>query len=196
MIDHGMRLFLGIDLPEPVARAAAAIAERLKNEIARAAPRAALRWVPAENLHITVWFLGEVQEPRADALAAALRPGLDVPPFSLRIAAAGAFPGAGAPRVLWLGLPEGRAGLLAVHDRLRPRLGSLGFEPEKRPYDPHLTIARVKDVPRPEIAAVRAILADTRSAAGEFRVEAVTLFKSRTSPHGAQYERLFRVPLE
>ena len=96
------------------------------------------------------------------------------------------FPRSGAPRVAWLGLPEGRPELIAVYQRLRPRLVSLGFEPEKRPYDPHLTIARVKDVPRQEVAAVRGILAETTADAGDCRVDAVTLFRSRLSPRGAQ----------
>lgn len=191
-----MRLFLGIDLPESVARASAAIADDLRRRIAAAAPRASLRWVPVENLHVTVWFLGEVTELRAASLADALRPGLGLEPFMLRIAGAGFFPGSGAPRVLWLSFAAGRPGLIAAYDRLRPRLAAQDFPPEKRPYDPHLTIARVKDVPRQEIAAVRGVLAGTRAEAGECRVTAVTLFRSRTSPHGAQYERLLRVPLE
>jgi 2'-5' RNA ligase len=191
-----MRLFLGIDLSDSVASAAAAIADDLRRRIANATPRASLRWVPVDNLHVTVWFLGEVPEPQTDALVDALRPALRLEPFTLRVAGAGLFPRGGAPRVVWLGLPEGRRELIAVHDRLRPRLVSLGFEPEKRPYDPHLTIARVKDVARQDVPAVRGIVAETGADAGRCRVDAVALFRSRTSPHGAQYERLLRVPLE
>jgi 2'-5' RNA ligase len=191
-----MRLFLGIDLPDSVASATAAIADDLRSRFAKAAPRTSLRWVPVENLHVTVWFLGEVREPDADSLVEALRPALGLAPFTLRVAGAGVFPRSGAPRVAWLGLPEGRPELTAVFDRLRPRLVSRGFEPETRPYDPHLTIARVKDVPRQEIAAVRGILEETNADAGGCRIDAVTLFRSQTSPRGSQYERLLRVPLE
>jgi len=191
-----MRLFLGIDLPDSVARAAAAIADDLRSRIAKAAPRTVLRWVPVENLHVTVWFLGEVRDAEAAALVEALRPALGLATFPLRVAGAGLFPRSGAPRVVWLSLADGRRELIAVYDRLRPRLGARGFVPEKRPYDPHLTIARVKDVPRQESAAVRGILEETRADAGQCRVDSVTLFRSRTSPHGAQYERLWRVPLE
>jgi 2'-5' RNA ligase len=191
-----MRLFIGIDLPDAVAHAAAAITDRLRARVEREAREARLRWVPADNLHITVWFLGEVREPVVDPLIAALKPGLAVPSFDLRVAGCGAFPPSAAPRVLWLGLQSGREGLIAIHDRLRPVLAPLGFTPEERSYNPHLTIARVKDISRPDAAIVRRILAETTADAGGCRVDAVTLFQSRTSPHGAQYERLLRVPLK
>ena len=191
-----MRLFLGIDLPDAVTHAAAAITDRLRARVEREAPQARLRWVPADNLHVTVWFLGEVREPAADQLIAALKPGLAAQSFDLRVAGTGAFPPSAAPRVLWLGLLSGREGLIAIHDRLRPVLAPLGFTPDERTYNPHLTIARVKDISRPDAVVVRRILAETTADAGGCRVAAVTLFRSRTSPHGAQYERLFRVPLE
>jgi RNA 2',3'-cyclic 3'-phosphodiesterase len=191
-----MRLFLGVELSEAVTAATAAIADDLRGRFATAAPGASLRWVPVDNLHVTVWFLGDVLEPRAAELVDVLRPALGMAPFTLRVAGGGLFPQSGAPRVVWLALAEGRRELIEVYDRLRPRLVSQGFAPEKRPYDPHLTIARVKEVPRQEVAAVKRILAETGANAGECRVDAVTLFKSRTLPDGARYERLLRVPLE
>jgi len=190
-----MRLFLAIELSRDVLTAASAATDRLGKEVARAAPRATLRWIPAENLHITLWFLGEIRDPILDALQAAIT-GINVPPFELRIAGAGAFPPSGDPRVLWFGVPAGRDQLVAIYEHLRSRLAPLGFEPERRAYSPHLTVARVKDVPRTEARAVRSILADSHVDAGSCRVDAVTLFRSRTSPQGAQYERLMRVPLE
>ena len=189
-----MRLFLGAELSPAVTTAAGVAADRLQRDIARAAPRANLRWIPVENLHITLWFFGEVTEPQLDSLRRELD-GVDVAAFDLQVAGAGTFPSSGLPRVIWFGLPDGRDGLLAVYDRLRDRLTPLGFAPEKRPYSPHLTVARVKDVGRQESTIIRSILAGSRVAAGSCRVDAVTLFRSRTSPHGAQYERLLRVPL-
>jgi 2'-5' RNA ligase len=191
-----MRLFLGVELSDQVSRAAAAITAELRARVEREAPRARLRWIRAENLHVTVWFFGEVRDAAAESLLAALRHPLEVPAFTLGVSGTGMFPAAGPARVVWLGLAAGREGLNGIYDRLLPRLSRLGFEAEKRPYNPHLTIARVKDIPRAEVAAVRRILEETVADAGECRVEAVTLFKSRTSPHGAEYEHLFRVPLE
>ena len=189
-----MRLFLGAELSTAVATAAGAAAENLQREIGKAAPRAMLRWIPVENLHITLWFFGEVTESQSESLRRVLD-GIDVPAFDLGIAGAGAFPMSGSPRVIWFGLPEGRNGLVSVYDRLRVRLTPLGFQSERRPYSPHLTVARVKDVRRQDVAIIRSILTASHVSAGSCRVETITLFRSRTSPHGAQYERLLRVPL-
>jgi 2'-5' RNA ligase len=152
--------------------------------------------VPADNLHVTIWFLGEVEEAKAERVVHALRQPLGVPPITLRIEGAGAFPASGEPRALWLGLTSGREGLLAVHGRLTPRLRKLGFEPERRQFSAHLTIGRVKEARRSEVTAIRRVLHETDRLVGECEVTHATLFRSRTSPAGAQYETLLRIPLE
>jgi 2'-5' RNA ligase len=190
-----MRLFIGIELPDDVRLAAASAAERLRDSMRRAAPRSVMRWVPAENLHITVWFLGEVRDPGVETLVAALKDGLDVRPFTLKIAGAGVFPSAGPPRAMWLGLAAGREGLVSVHDRLQPRLEPLGFEREKRPYAPHLTIARAKDVRRADVRTIHRLVREATVDAGDCQIAHATLFSSRTLPGGSQYEALLRVPL-
>lgn len=190
-----MRLFIGIELPESVKTAAARVGERLRIRIARDAPGAALRWTPPANLHITIWFLGEVPEPRVEALAASLKEPLEARPFTLRVAGAGAFPQSGPPRAIWLGLVAGAEELIAVHDELRPRLMPLGFEPEKRPFSPHLTIARVKEVRSPGAAAVRRVLREATGDVGTCEVRSATLFASRATQTGSQYEALLQLPL-
>jgi RNA 2',3'-cyclic 3'-phosphodiesterase len=191
-----MRLFIGIELSDDVKAAAAVAAGRLRDRLAREAPSALLRWVGPENLHITLWFLGEVRDPDAEALVTAMERPFEARPFPLRLAGAGAFPESGAPRAVWLGLAAGREGLLAIHDRLTRILRPLGHEPEKRPYSPHLTVARVKDVRRSDVPALRRVLREGNAQVGECDVRHVTLFRSRLSPKGSQYERVLRVPLE
>jgi 2'-5' RNA ligase len=85
--------------------------------------------------------------------------------------------------------------LFAVHDALRDRLAPLGFHPEGRAYSPHLTIARVKDVGKEDGAALRRMLRDVSDDAGACEVRYATLFRSRTSASGSEYEVLKRVPL-
>ena len=189
-----MRLFIGIELPDVLRNNVAAVASRVREDIARAAPDAQVRWVPPANLHITVWFLGEVREPRVEPLVAALTPPLDARSFTLRIGGGGAFPPTGAPRAIWLGLASGREGLIAVHEQLRVRLVPLGFAPEARPYSPHLTIARVKDVRPRDARAMRAPL-DEAADVGQCEVQCATLFVSRPTRTGAAYEPLCRVQL-
>ena len=149
-----------------------------------------MRWVTPANLHITIWFLGEVREPRVEALTASLKEPLDARPFTLRVGGAGAFPSSGAPRAIWLGLVAGREGLLAVHEALGPRLMPLGFEPESRQFSPHLTIARVKDVRPPDAAAMRRALREATDEVGECEVLSATLFTSRPASTGSQYNAL------
>ena len=155
-----------------------------------------LRWVPAENLHLTVWFLGEVSDARASAVIESFMPRMKAPAFDLHLAGFGAFPPAGPPRVLWIGVTEGLPQLAQAHDEVGERLAPWGFAPEGRAYSAHLTVARVKDPPRGAARrAMREAVVAEACDAGRFRVEALTVFRSRTSPHGAAYEPLLRVPL-
>ena len=190
-----MRLFIGIELPDDLKSSAAAAATRVRERIAHAAPGAQVRWVTPANLHITIWFLGEVREPRVEALTASLKEPLDARPFTLRVGGAGAFPSSGAPRAIWLGLVAGREGLLAVHEALGPRLMPLGFEPESRQFSPHLTIARVKDVRPPDAAAMRRALREATDEVGECEVLSATLFTSRPASTGSQYDALLPIPI-
>jgi 2'-5' RNA ligase len=191
-----MRLFLGIELPDRVKRAVVSVADDLRARISSAAPRAVLRWVDANNLHITIWFLGEVKDDRADPLAAALREPLRTSSFHLNVGSAEAFPPSGMPRAIWLGLMKGTEPLQAIHRELGERLVPVGFEAERRAYSPHLTVARVKVLRPQEGRAVRAILASAPSEIAKTSVSAVTLFRSRLSSKGSQYESMLRVPLE
>jgi len=190
-----MRLFVGVDLDVRMKAAAGDVAGRLRQRLLRAAPGLVARWVPVDNLHITLWFIGEVPDERAAAIADVLQAPFDTPAFDLRAAGCGAFPPSGPPRVFWIGIAAGQASMQALYREVGARLAPLGFEPERRAYTAHLTIARVKDPGRGTTKAIRESLAALPADCGECRVEAVTLFRSRLSPRGAAYEPLLRVPL-
>jgi RNA 2',3'-cyclic 3'-phosphodiesterase len=180
-----MRLFVGVDLPGDVKNALSALMERLRAE----APDA--KWVPRDNLHLTMSFLGEVDEARApeivDALteAAAGEPG----PIDTALEGAGAFPSPRRARVLWVGLrdPDGR--LAALARTVAAGLEPLGFPTEKRPWTSHLTIARFRTP------------TDATSMGGAhvepmaFTVPAITLFRSRLARPAPTYEPLAARPL-
>lgn len=189
-----MRLFVAVELEEHVRRAAAAASAQVR----KAAADLDARWIAEENLHITLVFLGEVGDDRVAAVRAALDVPFRTPPFSIDVGGAGAFPPSGPPRVLWLGVREGRSALAALHGEVSSRLAPLGFEPEHRKYSAHLTIARVRDVRRGGAAprSLREALAACPADAGRSRVTAVTLYQSRLSPKGATYSPILRVPLD
>jgi 2'-5' RNA ligase len=190
-----VRLFVGIELDDAVTAAAADAALELKSRLRALSPGFSARWIDRANLHITLWFIGEVVDERAAAMTGALRSPFDVAPFRLELGGCGAFPPAGAPRILWIGTTGGADPMRELHGRIESRLVPLGFEAERRLYTPHLTIARVKDPGRATGRAVREAIATVPGVCGESAVTAVTLFRSRLSPRGAVYEPLLRVPL-
>jgi 2'-5' RNA ligase len=150
--------------------------------------------VEPANLHITLWFIGDLADARLAQFRAAASEPFRTRAFELQFGLPGLFPPAGAPRVLWIGIDSGVEHLRSLHDELQPRMVALGFEPEHRAYAPHLTIARIKDIRRSDAALLRNAL-DLPVERFAADVGAVTLFRSHTSPTGAQYEPLLRVPL-
>src|SRR5215207_7826426 len=106
-----VRLFVGLELDEPVRLTAAAVADRLRGHASAIAPDFKARWIPPANLHITIWFFGEVSDDAATVLIEQLRTPLPRSAFELSARGCGAFPRSGAPRVLWIGTGEGTAAM-------------------------------------------------------------------------------------
>jgi len=188
-----MRLFVASELAPGVVASALDLIDRLRAKAARLAPQARMTWVTADRLHVTVRFIGHVDEHKADAIRDALGSALTVEPFDLTLAGTGAFPPKGPPRVVWAGLTAGRDRLLAVERTVSERLALAGVAPENRPYNPHLTLARVR-----EAAGLRAAsLLDGvhEMVLGVTPVDAITLFESRLSPKGPTYVALRRTKL-
>jgi 2'-5' RNA ligase len=186
---------MGVELDDAVTAAAADAALVLKSRLGSVAPGFTARWIDRANLHITLWFVGEVVDDRRAAITEAIRSPFDVAPFRLDLRGAGGFPPSGAPRVLWIGTTTGTEPMRELYRRIEKRLVPLGFAAERRPYTPHLTIARVNDPGRASGRDIRQAMAAVPAVCGETAVRAVTLFRSRLSPRGATYEPLLRVPL-
>ena len=188
-----MRLFVGIPLDPALAMAAATLTAELQRRTRALAPAARVTWVAGDRLHVTLRFIGNVDDRRAETIAAALAAPVTMPPFSLTFRGVGAFPPTGSPRVLWAGIAAGADGLQAVEREVTLRLGRVGIPAEERAFRPHLTIARVR-----EPAGLRAPqLFDGVGdpALGTMVVEAITLFESRLSPKGSAYVALQRTGL-
>lgn len=190
-----MRIFVGVELEEAQRRACAAAISDLQSQL-HGVRHLTVRWVPEENLHITLWFLGEIKEDAAARLMDALRTPWTIERFNLTVGDAGAFPPSGPPRILWFGVREGADSLEATYRDLAARFAVLRYEAERRPYHPHVTIGRIKDVDRLGSRELRDALRDHVFTAASQRVTTITLFQSRLSPHGARYEPLLRVPLK
>jgi RNA 2',3'-cyclic 3'-phosphodiesterase len=178
-----IRAFIAIDLPDDVRAAIAKAQADLRQTVG-----VKISWAKVGNLHLTLQFLGDVEESAVEAIRAALA-GIagDHAPFELRVAGAGAFPDERRPRVLWVGCEDGKLTALAksVHAAMRP----LGFEPEQREFTAHLTLGRVKS-PRPDVALTRALDSIKNAAFGAMRVEAIHLMRSELHPDGSIYSKL------
>jgi 2'-5' RNA ligase len=185
-----MRLFVAVEVAPAVAVAAAELIDSLRERARRLAPWSRITWVTADRLHITVRFIGHVDADRAGVIRQALAPPLERDPFELTVAGVGTSPPKGPPRILWVGVTQGRQPLTAIEEYVGQRLSAVGIAPEERPYSPHLTLARVREAGGLCSAALLEVVKDTML--GATTVEAITLFESRLSPKGPTYVALQR----
>jgi 2'-5' RNA ligase len=154
---------------------------------------AGIAWVAPENLHITLKFLGGVEEPRLAEVAAAVEQTATVNAFEVAVRGLGAFPTPTRPRVIWAGTAPAPA-FVALGQAVDRAVAALGFPPETRPFAPHVTLGRVRE-PRRDPALAAALEAAGAQALGTLTVGRVSLMRSDLSPRGARYTELRGWPL-
>jgi 2'-5' RNA ligase len=188
-----IRAFIAIELSPEIIRRLDQISQELKGRLINVP----IRWVPAENIHLTLKFLGDVSISNLEMLTKIL---CDVVSthhsFEISAGGMGAFPKIHQPRVIWIGLevpPE----LLAIQHNLELETARLGYAREERPFSPHLTLGRVSRNATPaEIQKIAKVLETTKVGfLGATRVRTVYIFRSDLSPSGANYTRIFPAPL-
>jgi 2'-5' RNA ligase len=187
-----MRLFIAVDLDDK-ARASIASAQRRLAAGMRDAPSTSLKWIPADQLHLTLVFLGEVDEVGAPPLIDAMGADIAQPPFDLAYAGSGVFPARGAPKVLWAGVGAGAREIVDLQKTVAARVASAGQPIESRPFPPHLTLARWRESRGADRA--RALDAAFGGTLARVRVDHVTLYQSRISSAGPAYTPLARANL-
>ena len=167
------RLFVAIDLPAPQRQDLETISIGLPKDT---------RWTLPEQLHLTLRFIGEVDDRLFLLIRKALAD-ISFKPFILLINGLGCFPSRRQPKILWAGLEE-NPDLAQLQRRIEDRLVQLGLVPEERRFHPHLTLARLPPRFSPEI--LDAYLAEMRPAKfAPFRVDRYHLYSSALSSHGA-----------
>jgi RNA 2',3'-cyclic 3'-phosphodiesterase len=186
-----MRLFIAIDLDE-AARAAIAREQKRLAAVLRASSRSSLKWVQPDHMHLTLVFLGEVDEARAIPLIEDIRREIVQPPFDVVFGELGVFPPKGAPNVLWIGVTAGVEPAIALQRTVSERVWRQGFPPETRPFRPHLTLARWRDARSADRQHVTT--AEPHDVA-MLHVDHVTLYQSRLSSAGPSYTALTRANL-
>jgi len=185
----GLRLFLAFDLPEAHREELRSRSKRLARELPAA------RWVATENLHLTLVFLGDTAPSQVPGLVAALEPAFGAGrPLELSVGGGGTFPPGRAARVAWVGI-EGPPELLAVQRQVaRAATETLGLAPEKKPFHPHVTLARPRR-PWNRRSAERFAEAFDGSIGEPFVVESGVLYESELTSRGAVYSALERFRL-
>ena len=173
------RLFIALELPDVCLEEMAALDPHIKG----------LRWLPAAQMHLTMSFLGDVDETREERVRAELA-AVRVPPFILPIRGLGAFGGAW-PTVVWAGVGKGHPHLFALHHHLQDAVLRAGLEADLRPFHPHITLGRAKAVRRETLKPFL-----RRHAATEFdvwQVAGFVLCSSVLAPEGAVHSVEMRV---
>jgi 2'-5' RNA ligase len=184
-----LRLFVALLLPDEVVGALAALSERLRKGMQFAGCRA--RWVPAENMHLTLAFLGDQPADRVAALESIIDGLADrFAPLRLEAKDIGAFPHWQRPSVLWAGLRDRSGGDLdRLHAALHAALAPLGYRAQDKAFRPHVTLARLAS--QRSAPAMEKLAHDHAGfRAGSFAADRLALMLSRLGPGGARHEPL------
>jgi RNA 2',3'-cyclic 3'-phosphodiesterase len=152
-------------------------------------------WVAPENFHVTVKFLGRVEDTRVQSVIGALHTAVQGhAPFDLEVGGLGAFPSATRARVLWAGITGGIDPLAALAASVEDALAGLGFPREDRAFSPHITLARVREPGRAP-ALAEALRDRSGHRFGRVPVADTALMRSDLSPRGARYTPLASIAL-
>ncbi|SNZ17205.1 2'-5' RNA ligase [Natronoarchaeum philippinense] len=184
----GRRLFVSVDLPDEFADDIAAVQARFEDADG-------LSFTDPEQAHVTMKFLGDVDEDRVEAVGDAVAEAVaaaDVEPFRARYEGLGVFPSLEYISVLWLGVTAGNDELSRLHDAIEDRTTALGFDAEGHEFTPHVTLARMEHAGGKEL--VQRGVREWTPTVGEATVDAVCLTESELTSEGPVYSTVERFP--
>ena len=179
-----IRTFIAIEIPGTIISKIRELQDAIK------AYGFKIRWVQAENIHLTLKFLGDVEEIKTNEIAKAVSKTVEgYSPISLKAKGIGVFPGIKRPRVLWVGLAGQFEALVRLQQTLDENLIALGFSRQERPFKGHLTMGRIKD--KIDVKKLGDALMAFRSFESKtFTAGQIILYKSELKPSGAVYTEL------
>ncbi len=190
MSETKLRTFIAIVLSDEIRDKLRQVTESLKKTDAD------VKYVKPENAHLTLKFLGYVNESRLEDIKVALETTLDgITPFEVSFSEIGAFPNVNVPRVVWLGISRGGEELHRVRDRLEESLSKIGIEKESREYHSHLTVGRVKSSRRRN-KLVSWLKSNIELEIGSMKVSEIVLMESILKKEGPEYFPLKVVTLK
>lgn len=186
------RLFVACELPEDVRHTVGGLVDDLREQSA-----GAVRWVNPSSLHVTLKFLGEVPERQIPAVKVALQEAVvRHSAFFLELASIGTFGGREGLRVMWAAVAGDVLRLEALTRDVNRALSVVGFEPETRPFRPHLTLGRVRnEVGTRQRAELEVAVGKIEIPECEWRTTEISLVRSRLHPDGARHDTIATFPL-
>lgn len=183
-----MRIFIAVEIPGPVKEKISHIQQELKGEVEK------IKWVNPELLHFTLKFLGEISEEGLKKVKEiTLQIARESKSFTLNIKGMGVFPSYSSPRVIWIGVDEGKEAIGKLAKKLDEELSKEGFIKEKREWIPHLTIGRVKFL-REKEKLKELIHSREEIEIGEVKVENLSVIQSYLTPKCSIYKTLGEFP--
>jgi len=189
-----VRCFIAIGLTDEIKAGLSQLLAQLKT-----GSQPVVKWVDPYSIHLTLKFLGSVDVDKIDPITGAMEAASQgIFPFSLKVEGLGVFPNLGRVQVVWVGIGGEVEKLTHLYQRLESNLAGLGFEPKRRRFAPHLTLARLRDrASLEERQRFGQLIADTKfEPVYSFRVEAISLMKSQLTREGAVYSRISAVELK
>ena len=182
-MNEPFRSFIALEIPEKIRHNVMEFQNRLKSI------HDDIKWVRAENLHLTLKFLGNVEKNRINDLTALIHKALqEFEPFEVALGGSGVFPNRHRPNVLWIGFLRGKEHLRTMASVLNESLIKMGFEEERRKYHPHITLGRVRS--RQKIVKTIELMESLSFLEQSFLVQELVLMKSDLRPSGAEYTPL------
>lgn len=184
-----VRTFIAINLAGSLHKTLSEVIEKFS------ASKASVKWVEPENAHVTLKFLGNVDEERLpDIYNACELAAAGFKPVNLEVRAVGCFPNLSRPRIVWLGIQKGADEIKWLQKKIESELERIGFPKEDREFKTHLTIGRVKG--KQGISRLcRLIEQEENVFIGSMRAEKISVMKSHTLPKGPVYTELKAIPL-
>jgi 2'-5' RNA ligase len=184
-----IRCFIALNLSPELKGRLAELEARLKEA------GADVSWVKPENIHLTLKFLGEVEEERIPPIKQAIQAALqDEGPLFFSLAGLGTFPNPRSPRVVWVGIEGEKERLSQLQERLEQAMEKVGFSREARPFSPHVTLGRMRSR-RGSSALVDLLGRLASSELGTLKAQSIELMRSQLHPAGAIYTIMESFPL-
>jgi 2'-5' RNA ligase len=199
-----IRTFLAIELGEDLRKRITQVQQDLKQRLSQEASRdVRISWVQPTSIHLTIKFLGDVDEQLVDPLRAAIEQVMkEHRPFTIPLERLGSFPRPQEPRVLWVGASEqwehgeDANRLAELHRAIEDCCATFDLAPEGRPLSPHLTLARIKEGERHVGQALaKSGAMDRPLSLGSLVLGSIVLMKSELRPTGSVYTKLWEIAL-